>query len=94
MVDGLLEMSDSLLYRKLADDDWSKTDHLLALIHDQLAAANWQRASGGRRKPPRPKPISPLAKRGNRMGGRHGKSNDEVLAVLEKYRTGAFEQTE
>lgn len=75
----------------MAGDDWSRTDHLLALVHDQLAAANWQRAAGGKRKPPKPKPISPLVKRGTRMGGGHGKSNDEVIAQLERFRTGFYE---
>lgn len=51
-----------LTYRRLkvavdglrrADAEWSTTDHLLALIADHLAAANWQRGGKG----PRPKPI-------------------------------------
>lgn len=34
--------------------EWSTTDHLLALVADLLAAANWQRGGG---KGKRPKPI-------------------------------------
>jgi hypothetical protein len=33
--------------------EWSLTDHLLALIADHLAAANWQRSGKG----PCPKPL-------------------------------------
>ena len=34
--------------------DWTLTDHLLAVVADQLAIANWQRGGG---KSKRPKPI-------------------------------------
>ena len=34
--------------------DWTLTDHLLAIVIDHLAAANWQRGGG---KSKRPKPI-------------------------------------
>lgn len=86
LVNGLLKTPDSILYRTLAKDDWSLTDHLLALVHDQLAVANWQRSAKKGR--PRPKPISPLAKRSNRHGGGHGRSDDDVKALLARYRTG------
>ncbi|MGC4891090.1 hypothetical protein [Micromonospora sp. DT227] len=33
---------------------WSITDHLLAVVVDLLAGANWQRGGG---KGPKPKPI-------------------------------------
>lgn len=35
--------------------DWSATEHLLAVVADLLAAANWQR--GGDKKKQRPKPL-------------------------------------
>lgn len=35
--------------------DWNASDHLLAVVADLLAAANWQR--GGDKKKPRPKPL-------------------------------------
>lgn len=73
------------------DNGWSLTDHLLALVHDQLAIANWQRSSSPKRKRPRPKPISPLASRGNRMGGGHGRSNEEVADQLARFRTGFYD---
>lgn len=41
--------------RRAAGDGWSVTDHLLALVADELAVANWQRQ--GKRNAPRPRPI-------------------------------------
>lgn len=79
-------MPESLTYRALSGDTWSLTDHLLALVHDQLAAANWQRAAKKGR--PRPKPISPLSRKPVKSGGGHGKTNEEVIALLNRYRTG------
>lgn len=72
---------DSLLYQALADDTWSRTDHLLALVHDQLAIANWQRTKAGSKGRNKPKPISPLAQRGKRWG-KTDRSPDEVKAFL------------
>lgn len=47
---------DSSFARSSGGDEslWTLTDQLLALIADQLAAANWQRGGG---VGPRPKPI-------------------------------------
>lgn len=78
LINGLLKMPDSLLHRALADDTWTRTDHLLALVFDQLALANWQRTG---KKANRPKPISPLAKRGKRWG-KTDRPPDEVKAFL------------
>jgi hypothetical protein len=86
LVNGLIRTPGSILHRALADDEWSRTDHLLALVHDQLAISNWQRA--GNKRGPRPKPISPLARKGTRTGGGHGRSDDEVKALLRRYRNG------
>lgn len=87
LVDGLRRTPESLTHRALAKDDWSLTDHLLALVHDQLALANWQRA--GKKRGPKPKPISPLARGGSKKhGGGHGRSDDEVKALLWRYRNG------
>lgn len=86
LVGSLQKMPESLLHRLLAGDDWALTDHLLALVHDQLALANWQR--GGKKRGPKPKPISPLARRGVRQGGGHNRSDEEVKALLARYRNG------
>lgn len=78
-------MPESLTHKALAGDTWSLTDHLLALVYDQLAVANWQRVG---KKRSRPKPISPLAAKPTRFGGPTGHTNDEVIAMLDRYRTG------
>lgn len=47
---------DAALWRDIDPDSlWSIEDHLLALIVDHLAAANWQRS--GDVRAPQPKPI-------------------------------------
>lgn len=78
---GLLRMPDSLLYQELAEDKWSRGDHLLALIVDQLAIANWQRTKAGAKGRNRPKPISPLARQEKRYG-KTDRSPEEVKAFL------------
>lgn len=72
---------DSLTAQAHGSDGWTRVEHLLALIVDQLAIANWQRSKDGRKNRNRPKPISPL----NRTGTRFGKTDrdpDEVAAFL------------
>lgn len=78
---GLLKMPESLLYKAMTGDTWSRTDHLLALVFDQLAVANWQRTKAGSKGRNKPKPISPLASRGNRYG-KTDRSPEEVKAFL------------
>lgn len=78
---GLLKMPDSLLHKALAEDSWSRGDHLLALVHDQLAVANWQRTRAGSKGRNKPKPISPLAGRGKHYG-KTDRSPEEVKAYL------------
>jgi hypothetical protein len=46
----------------MATDEYTPDQHLLFLIHDQLAIANWQRTKDGSKGRNRPKPLSPLAK--------------------------------
>lgn len=41
--------------RRDVGDGWTVTDHLVALVADTLAVANWQRQ--GKRNAPRPKPL-------------------------------------
>lgn len=73
-------------------DDWSLDQHLLAIVVDRLAIANWQRSKDGQKGSKRPKPISPLAQRG---GTRYGKTDldpEQAKARLAGYRTGAFDR--
>lgn len=79
-------MSESLTHKALAGDSWTLLEHLLALVHDQLAVANWQRV--GKKGRPRPKPISPLARQSQRFGAPTGHTNEEVIAMLDRYATG------
>jgi hypothetical protein len=56
------------------------------LVVDQLRILVWQQTKDGQKGRRRPKPISPLAKQaGNRYGGKHGKSNEEVKAYLARF---------
>jgi hypothetical protein len=87
LVRGLLKMPRSLLHLELANDDWSLTDHLLAVVHDQLAIANWQRTG---KKSGRPKPISPLANRGTRYG-KTDRDPEEVKAYLRRLNPAQYE---
>jgi hypothetical protein len=94
LVVALATAPDSLLHRKLAGDEWTRDQHLLALVLDALNGANWQRSPKGT---PRPKPVSPLAKpaeQGDRTGNTAGRSNEAVLRQLHAYRTGAFDRSE
>ena len=77
-----------MLYRRLAGDDWSLDQHLLAIVADRLAVANWQRSKDGQKGTRRPKPISPLARKGGLRYGKTERDPDEVKAVLARYRTG------
>ncbi len=82
LVNGLLKTPESLLYQALAEDTWSLNDHLLALVHDQLATANWQRSKDGSKNRNRPKPISPLAKQRGTRYGKTDRDPEEVKAYL------------
>lgn len=86
MVDMLLATPGTCLYRAVGGDDWTLTEHLLALVHDQLAVANWQRSKDGAKGRNRPKPLSPLLRQ--RQSGRMGKTDkspEEVKALLARY---------
>lgn len=82
LVRGLLKNPDSLLYRELTDDTWSRGDHLLALVYDALALANWQRTRAGSKGYGRPKPISPLAANREKRYGKTDRTPEEVTAFL------------
>lgn len=76
------------MHRRLSGDDWTLDQHLLAIVADRLAVANWQRSKDGQKGTRRPKPISPLAKPGGLRYGKTERDPDEVKAVLQRYRTG------
>jgi uncharacterized protein DUF5361 len=79
-----LQNRESLLWQALSEDKWSLTDHLLALVHDQLALANWQRTKDGQKGRRRPKPLSPLAKQSGTRYGRTDRSPEEVVGYLKR----------
>lgn len=75
---------DSAFVRSVSGDDsgWSVTDHLLALVVDHLAIAQWQRGGG---KGPLPKPL----KRPGTENERHGTASmslEELKAWRDKRR--------
>lgn len=71
----------TLTARASGGDGWSRTEHLLALIVDELRVANWQRTG---KRTGRPKRISPLARTRETRIGRTDRSPAEVLAVLRR----------
>lgn len=91
LIDGLARTPGTLLHRRLAGDDWTFDQHLLAIAVDALRVANWQRSKDGQRGTRRPKPISPLAPRRGTTYGRTAADPDEVKAYLARLRAGAFE---
>lgn len=84
IIDALLATPGTCLHRAAGGDTWTLTDHLLALVHDQLAIANWQRSKDGSKGRNRPKPVSPLAKQrgGSIRHGRTDQSPEQVKALL------------
>jgi hypothetical protein len=74
----------TLTAQEMGGDGWSRTDHLLALVVDELRIANWQRSRDGSRNRNRPKRISPLAGGEGKRIGRTDRSPDEVAAYLAK----------
>ena len=92
LIRALVRTPGTLLYGDLIGDDWSRSDHLLAVIADLLGMANWQRQ--GKKGAARPKPISPLnqqQKDARQFGNTAGRSAEEVMAELHRYRTGAYD---
>lgn len=71
--------------RALTEDDWTLTDHLLALVHDQVAISNWQRTKDGQKGRRKPKPLSPLAKKSGNQYGKTTRSPEEVKAYLARF---------
>jgi len=92
LIEALSLTPGTLLYRRLSGDDWTLEQHLLALIVDRLAVANWQRSKEGQKGTRRPKPISPLARQGGVKYGKTEHDPDRVKNMLSAYRYGTFEQ--
>lgn len=81
---ALLGDPTTLTAQAAGGDGWSRTDHLLALIVDELRVANWQRSKDGARNRNRPKRISPLTKKPGRRYGRTSRTPEEVAAYLQR----------
>ena len=88
LIEALVATPGTLLSRRLSGDDWTLDQHLLAIAADRLAVANWQRSKDGQKGTRRPKPISPLARKGGLRYGKTERDPDEVKAVLARYRAG------
>lgn len=84
LVDILTHADGTGLRRAMVEDTWTLTDHLLALVYDELRLHTWQRTRDGKKNRRRPKPISPLAKRGTRYG-KTDRDPDEVKAYLARF---------
>lgn len=68
---------------------WGDSEHLLALIADLLAGANWQRGNAGVKHPKsKPKPLPRPGEADRSRGVRYGRttlSADNVKALLRSY---------
>ena len=84
LIEALVVTPGTLLNRRLSGDDWSLDQHLLAIVADRLAVANWQRSKDGQKGTRRPKPISPLAKRGGLRYGKTDRDPEDVKAFLRR----------
>ena len=92
LIRALAGTPGTLLHRRLGGDDWSLDQHLMAIVADRLAVANWQRSKAGQKGTNRPKPISPLARKGR--GFKYGatdRSEAEVKEYLARLKRGDFE---
>lgn len=71
--------------KNAGSDGWSRSEHLLALVVDELRIANWQRTKDGSKGRKKPKPISPLsAGEGTLKYGKTDKSPEEVIAYFDR----------
>lgn len=87
----LLNDPKSETAQEAGGDGWSRTEHLLAMVVDELRLANWQRTKEGSKNRNRPKPISPLAPKGRRIG-KTNKSFAEVKDYLDRlHRRGRWQ---
>lgn len=80
----------SLSAQAAGGDGWTRTEHFLALVLDELRTANWQRTKDGAKGRNRPKPISPLRKAPGKRIGRTDRSPAQIAAWLDRLhnRTG------
>lgn len=75
----------TLVAQEHGADGWSRTEHLLALVVDELRTANWMRSKDGAKNRNRPKPVSPLKERGTQTYGKTDRPPHEVMALLARY---------
>jgi hypothetical protein len=84
---SLLTEPTSQLAQAAGGDGFSRTEHLLFLILDQLRLANWMRSKDGTRNRNRPAPMSPLTQaqaKGRRIG-HTDLEPEEAMALLARY---------
>lgn len=84
------------LHRELAGDDhiWGLPEQLLATIVDAVQVGNWQRASGGKRKPKKPKPVPRPGVGPRKVGGSTTVSLAEARRIFARRNPAAFEAWE
>lgn len=74
----------SLSAQAAGGDGWTRTEHLLCLVLDELRIANWQRTKNGAKGVHRPKPISPLREVPGQRIGRTDRTPEEIKAYLDQ----------
>ena len=80
----MLSDPGSLTAQAAGGDGWTRTEHLLAFVVDELRTANWQRSKDGSKNRNRPKPISPLRTASGKRIGKTDRSPAEVKAYLDR----------
>ncbi|WP_049566890.1 DUF5361 domain-containing protein [Streptomyces sp. SBT349] len=87
LYEQLLHDPHSATARAAGGDGYSRSEHLLFLVVDELRLATWLRTKDGAKGRNRPKRISPLAKpEGTRHGSiPQGRTPAEVRALLARH---------
>lgn len=76
----------TLTARAAGGDGWTRSEHLLCLVLDELRIANWQRSKDGSKNRNRPKSMSPLRRDPGKRIGKTDRSPGEVAAYLKRLR--------
>lgn len=74
----------SLTAKAAGGDGWTRAEHLMCLVLDELRTANWQRTKDGSKNRNRPKPLSPLRSAPGKRIGKTDRSPAEVIAYLDQ----------
>lgn len=82
---ALLRDPHSATARAAGGDGYSRSEHLLFLVVDELRVSNWLRTKDGPKGRNRPKRLSPLARPVGKKTGRTDRSPREVAALLARY---------